>query len=303
MKIKLLIVFLLFYICNSLNAQIADLKKVNVDTSIQPYDGYVKSVQDFFMLKTKSNLGPLFQSLNEIRIGVYLHKLKVADSITYKYFWAALSINKESSCNCFSIFNDFKILDTLQHSEQWRRMLRYCAYKPTKYAYTTQFTDDLYEDLTNIHTNDQLFRSELGILSFIFNDDQAHFKGITEKQALLDSLNLIQIEKITKTRGFPGALTVREDLAGVASLVILHAQSLEVKEKYLPIFIDAYNRKDIDKNSLEILVDKIHVRKYSKQVFGTQYGYWDAIEKRRTIYPLLEEAERNLVIKNLNLKR
>ena len=111
-----------------------------------------------------------------------------------------------------------------------------------------------------------------------------------------------KIEKIIETRGYPGNLMVKEDLAGVAALIILHVKSLEVKEKYLPFFIDAYNKKNMRRGAVETLVDKIYVQKTNKQVFGTQYGYWNPIEKKREIYPLIEESERNLIIKNLNLK-
>ncbi len=298
MPLRYEICIYLFIANCKLFSQVSILQKIEVDTFVQPNKAYVSKIRTWIDLKKKKDLGSIFFSMNEIRIGVFLKKLGLNDSIVFKYFWNALQINKEQSCKCFSTIKNTSVFVDIQTNNDWKKILRYCDFKFKTFAFDTIYRNDLMRDLENLYKNDQLYREEIGLLSFIFGFLSNDFKHIVDRQRVLDSINMIHVETLIKTRGYPNIKSVGEDLVGAPSLVIIHSESLKIKEQYLPIIIDAYKKSNLTFESVQILVDKVYVQKFKKQVFGTQFGFEDE-NGNTTKYPIIDETERKKIIDSI----
>jgi hypothetical protein len=80
---------------------------------------------------------------------------------------------------------------------------------------------------------------------------------------------LVKSEKIIAQYGYPGNKLASEQYHNVIYFVILHA-NLEIQEKYFPLILKAVKENDFPKGEISYLIDRIHVLKYGKQLFGTQ---------------------------------
>ena len=111
----------------------------------------------------------------------------------------------------------------------------------------------------------------------------------------MDSINLIRIEEIIAEHGWPGYSLVGEDVADVAFLVLQHCGNTVIMEKYFPLMKDAVAKKEMDKSSLALFVDRIRMFKGEKQLYGTQLSYIDSTQSLE-LYPVEDEQ-------NLNARR
>lgn len=92
------------------------------------------------------------------------------------------------------------------------------------------------------------------------------------KQDSLDKEVQVELMKILDTFGYPGENLVGEPFKNYACLMIEHVGSLDFQEKYLPIVVEAHKRRQLDKVYLKMLVDRIHWKKFKKQIFGSHVG-------------------------------
>lgn len=100
-----------------------------------------------------------------------------------------------------------------------------------------------------------------------------------EKQRLIDNENMIKIDSLhEKYNSYIGKSLVGKDLSYVMWSVIQHS-NLTYMEKYLPVINKAIVDKELDKNVIKMLVDRIYTIKYNKQVFGSQLGVEIATDK------------------------
>ena len=284
------------------------ISNTNTVKTINPSEDIIENekINDYHLLKKDKTLGSVFQSMNEIRIGLALHKIGKPDSEVYKYLWSSLSINKEQSCNCFKTLERFKNLDSSYlklRNNEWFKILQFCNYRTENSQVQNKFNESLDNDLEIIFNNDQKYRGEMGIFAFIFEDSAIITKKINELQRALDLLNLNKIEGIfSKIGSYPARkMLADQDLFTVPALVIIHCGSISIQEKYLPFLLNAYKKESLPIEDVKILVDKIYVYKYNKQVFGTQFGYWDNQLKKKVKYPFLNKEETEKIISELNI--
>jgi hypothetical protein len=113
----------------------------------------------------------------------------------------------------------------------------------------------LYFRLKQIRADDQMYRK---------NDSL--FKKIERKK--LDSLNVLKVKEIIQTYGYPGKSIVG-DQSMTAFFVIQHAD-LKTREMFLPAIKKAVKDKDLNKNALILILDRIYLDKYNTQIWGTQ---------------------------------
>lgn len=92
------------------------------------------------------------------------------------------------------------------------------------------------------------------------------------KQDILDNEVQIELTKILDTYGYPGKGLVGEPFMNYTCIMIEHGGSLDYQEKYFPHVVEAYKLKQMDKGALKMLVDRIHWKKYKKQIFGSHVG-------------------------------
>ncbi|WP_299338720.1 DUF6624 domain-containing protein [uncultured Psychroserpens sp.] len=93
-----------------------------------------------------------------------------------------------------------------------------------------------------------------------------------DKQRLIDNENMVKIDALhDKYNCYIGKSMVGKDLSYVMWSVIQHS-NLTFMEKYLPVVNKAILDKELDKNVIKMLVDRIYTIKHDKQIFGSQLG-------------------------------
>jgi hypothetical protein len=124
---------------------------------------------------------------------------------------------------------------------------------------------ELMDELEYIRNTDQAQRQEMGN----FEWGTPSMDSLWKIQSYSDSINTIKICEIIDEYGYPGKSLVGGGQMGTAFLVIQHAD-LEVQERYLPIIKEAANNGEVRWSSLALLIDRVNLRKGSKQIYGSQ---------------------------------
>ena len=133
-------------------------------------------------------------------------------------------------------------------------------------------------------------------LAFIHERDQKTRKHGDSAQyiRMIDSSNLIMIEALIKSYGWPGKSFVGPRGNSTVFLVIQHAD-LPIQEKYLPLLIKSVADSQSRPSDLALLQDRILMRTGKQQLYGSQVvpnkstGAWE-------FYPIEDE-------KNVNKRR
>lgn len=89
------------------------------------------------------------------------------------------------------------------------------------------------------------------------------------KQDSLDRVVQANMIKILDQFGYPGKDIVGEPFMNYASLMIEHGGALAYQEKYLPMVAEAYQKGQVDRTALSMLIDRVYWRKTGKQIFGS----------------------------------
>ncbi|KEO75416.1 hypothetical protein [Anditalea andensis] len=104
--------------------------------------------------------------------------------------------------------------------------------------------------------------------------DQRHRKANDnwENQNYLDSINILSIDSLFKQhKKYIGKSMVGEKFSHTMWAVIQHSE-LEQQEFYLPIVHKAVQDGDLKPVPLGMLIDRIYLKKYGYQIFGSQSG-------------------------------
>jgi hypothetical protein len=83
----------------------------------------------------------------------------------------------------------------------------------------------------------------------------------------IDSINLVEVEKIIQKYGYPGRKLVGEPANKAVFYVIQHSRKID---EYLPLIRKATENGDIDKVSLAMMEDRNLMQKGIEQIYGTQ---------------------------------
>ena len=74
-----------------------------------------------------------------------------------------------------------------------------------------------------------------------------------------------------------------------------------MQEEYLPVILKAQKEDEITTGLVHLLVDRIHTKKYGKQIFGSQQIWDDKLQKMVSV-PLYSEKEIATIKKQYNLE-
>ena len=97
---------------------------------------------------------------------------------------------------------------------------------------------------------------------------EAEYSGdLWKLQAIIDSTNLIYVQRIVKTRGYPGKSMVGEPTNLVAWSVLQHSENLG---SYLPIIKKAGSEGEIPMHLVATMEDRYLMNEGKPQVYGTQ---------------------------------
>lgn len=115
----------------------------------------------------------------------------------------------------------------------------------------------LYLRLKQIYADDQMYRK-----------DHSLFNVYQVERRKLDSINVVKVKDIIREYGYPSK-TLVGDQNSTPFFVIQHAD-LKTQEMFLPHIKKAVKEKELPKNLLMLIVDRIHWNKYNMQIFGSQ---------------------------------
>ncbi len=148
-----------------------------------------------------------------------------------------------------------------------------------------QQNKDLKKSLIVIKNDDQLLRKNT---NFMLD------KEMQKKQEILDSLNLIKIEKIIKIFGYPTRKLVGTDLEDAAFLVLQHSNQTII-EKYIGLVQQEVDNRNLKSQVYAYMYDRLQMFKNLPQKYGTQFVGVDKEGK-----PILYQCSD---LSNLNLRR
>lgn len=188
------------------------------------------------------------------------------------------------------------------NKKRWDDICNYCdsiqKVNEKKQALETNnnplFNHDLIKKLKELEHNDQKVR----LMILVHNSPE--YKKQWAIQRKLDAINQAEIRKIIKKYGYPGASLVGKNNAYIAAIIIQHAP-LEMQEEFFPILSEAQQKGEISGGLLHLLLDRIHTKKYGKQVFGSQQ-IWDKKLKKMVSVPLYSKEEIIEIKKKYNIQ-
>lgn len=164
-----------------------------------------------------------------------------------------------------------------KYYDETGQLLKYCYYEKGKLVKT------VYADKNN-KTNDSLINA-LVLLDTTFQVKNAHLlDSISMAGYNLQKRERLQLELymsdtttfrdldiiFKRYGGYPPKERVHD--ASVIPFYLISYAPLVLKEKYLPLFIQAADKGDIEWKTLAFFIDKIKVAKGEKQIYGTQYS-------------------------------
>jgi hypothetical protein len=262
-------------------AQYFPPKRENITQNIfEEYTSLLKGVYIKQQKKTIDyNIALCFAYLGESKDSVYYHLeqgFKEYPSITCGAVSSRFLIQKISKKNLFEQVDSLK----------WKQFCEKCDSftRQQKKVIDTITHPHLANLLREISNNDQLFRLELSELS-----DPIQKSALWIKQKKLDSVNLSKIDSLIAIYGYPGKSKVGVTLGNVAFFVIQHTPDTNTKEKYLPVLITATRQSEISSSLLRLMLDRIYLEHYDKQIFGTQQRLNPLTNKNEI--PLIDSKE------------
>ncbi|WP_331961519.1 DUF6624 domain-containing protein [Ohtaekwangia sp.] len=157
----------------------------------------------------------------------------------------------------------------------------------------------LYE-IALIGVDDKKYRFAIGKAMRLYGEDSSEVKTLWSQQKTLDAINQQKIETIIGEYGYPGKSLVGSKLQNVALFVIQHA-SLEMQEHYLPVIFEAAKNDELHKLPVLMLMDRIHLNKYGKQIFRSQ-SIWNEVKGKYEQAPIDETIDADSIRIALGLK-
>ncbi len=140
-----------------------------------------------------------------------------------------------------------------------------------------KINENLKKELDSILIQDQLFRSYLDIqTSELQKQEIAKITGYSRAyldknsgilQSQIDSSNLVKVEKIIQTYGYPGKSMVGDPTNIAIFLVIQHSPKIA---KYYPLIEKAGKDKELPFTDVAMMLDRKLIEERKAQVYGTQ---------------------------------
>lgn len=117
------------------------------------------------------------------------------------------------------------------------------------------------------------FNKELVSFMQQLREKDQRYRGLNkdmEKQQLLDAANMLALDSLYAVHGrYIGTSLVGEEFSSTMWAVIQHAD-LARQEKYLPVVWQAVKEGELHETPFKMLLDRVHVKKYGYQIFGSQ---------------------------------
>jgi hypothetical protein len=189
-----------------------------------------------------------------------------------KEFFSSTTIQSFPIFDLYALYDHFladPVLKPLHTDQRWVEVLE--IIEETKTETEGRLDMPLVILLDSMFQEDQKYRLQMGSIQEEYGMDSDEMRSNLRTMEVIDSLNLLTVEKIVNERGWlgPDVLGFRGNLT--MFLVIQHSD-LETQEKYLPIIQDAVKSGDARPDHLALLVDRVAIKQGRKQVYGSQFG-------------------------------
>lgn len=125
---------------------------------------------------------------------------------------------------------------------------------PTEYAIQNNFDIELVKLMADLKEKDQEFRNDM------------------DKQEPIDQRNIHITDSLFEIhRKYIGVSLVGEEYQHAMWGVVQHAD-IEHQEKYLPVVHEGVTNGELPETPLKMLIDRVYLKKYGYQIFGSQAG-------------------------------
>lgn len=184
--------------------------------------------------------------------------------------------------------SDFPEFERISNTDVEQKILEEIRRKATEAG----IDFELMNELEKIRYDDQKYRKAMDSVRYVHDVKSPEYQAFIKEWMYQDSINLLKIEAIIRTHGYPGKSLVGSSQASTAWLVIQHAP-LDKQERYLPLITAAAEKGECRKSDWAYLVDRINMHKNLPQIYGSQVvsnketGAW-------VFHPIEDEANVNL---------
>ncbi|HMO39004.1 MAG TPA: hypothetical protein PKC76_15175 [Saprospiraceae bacterium] len=189
----------------------------------------------------------------------YYH-LKAPSDTVFKYMRQAIDFDPVTECDLIfkGDYPFIKICSRFYCPEKMEKVKNLCD------SVYSSFDSTLIDILSIIKESDQKYRADQKYSPWIKGNE-----SYWEEQAIIDSINILLVNKILLRHGYPGRQKVGRELEDVAFMVIQHAD-IKNQEKHLYIIKNAVEQRQLYKSAYPLLVDRIRMKKHLPQIYGTQ---------------------------------
>jgi hypothetical protein len=261
-KSVLIILFSLF--CNTLLGQVKGrnfLELVRAADSLYEAKAYLASAQTYSLAfrvgGQKATLNNFYDAacswaLSNTPDSAFIMLFKVADQ---KYY------------NLAHITNDADLI-VLHNDKRWNVLLD--RINDNKKSMEANFNMPIVNMLDSVFVNDQSDRDKIDEIEKKFGHNSTEMKRLEANMHIKDSINLIKVSSILDKYGWLGSETIGDRGNITLFLVIQHAESLKVQEKYLPLMRVAVKDGKAKGSNLALLEDRVALGEGKKQMYGSQ---------------------------------
>ena len=135
-------------------------------------------------------------------------------------------------------------------------------------AFAQRINKKLAAQLAAIYKDDQQYRVAAIAAAKKYGAYSPQDNDLMQKQEAADIANLAKVEKILATYGYPGKSMVGAQ-SKVVFMVVQHNDQ-QAQEKYLPLFMKAAKKGELDRSLLPLMIDRVRTGKGQPQLYGTQ---------------------------------
>lgn len=185
---------------------------------------------------------------------------------------AFFNLQRIASTGIYTDLNSLLIdpaFEQIHRDKRWEDIVQTVTASKWRYERDKGMDIPLIARLDTIYRDDQRLRMRVEQIKSKHGPESVEYRLLWEQIEAQDSLNLVQVERIIKERGWLGADKIGRQGNQTLFLVIQHSD-LSIQEKYFPIMQEAARSGDASAASLALLEDRILLRQGKPQKYGSQ---------------------------------
>lgn len=179
-------------------------------------------------------------------------------------------------------------LNTLHTDNRWEELSNLII--KNKNEEEAGFDQQLVAVLDQIYFDDQSTRNTIRGTEEEYGRESKEMDSLWQDILKRDSINLIKVNTILKSHGWPDKKLIGERGTTTLFLVIQHADQ-NTQEKYLPMIKKAMAANNLPKSQYAMFYDRLVLRRGEKQLYGTQLAM---SKEHKTPYVLPLENPENV---------